>query len=309
MPSDLGSAGWARTGGASVRWATLGTRPTGANLDERPEEPPMTDRHPTESTTDAAFSIEPLDDGAVFTLERPAKLNALTRPVLLGLAACLDALEARHARLLVVTGRGDRAFCAGTDLTELQGLDMGARMAKTSMARELLVRLSRSRIVSVAAINGLAYGGGLELAMACTLRIAAPQVKVSLPEIKLGLLPAYAGTQLLPAIVGPARALEIMLTGRAVGVDEAHSIGLVHRIATGEASLLEQALAFGREVTRFSPGAIDAIRACVAAAGPVVTDAGVEVEDAQVRANFDSADAREGVAAFLEKRPARFGSR
>jgi enoyl-CoA hydratase len=261
------------------------------------------------SDSDAPFTVEPLTDGAVFTIERPAKLNALTRAVLDGLAACLDDLESRGARLLIVTGRGERAFCAGTDLAELQGLDMPARMAKTAMARELLVRLSRSRLVSVAAVNGLAYGGGLELAMACTLRIGAPHVSVSLPEIRLGLLPAYAGTQFLPALVGPSRALELMLTGRAVSATEAHAIGLLHRIAQADAPVLAQALAFGREVVRFSPGAIDAIRSCVAAAGPVVTDAGVAAEDAQVRANFDTPDAREGVAAFLEKRPARFGQR
>ncbi|MCX7230444.1 MAG: enoyl-CoA hydratase/isomerase family protein [Burkholderiales bacterium] len=253
------------------------------------------------------YTVEPIAEGAIFTIERPAKLNALTKPVLLGLAATLDALEAGGARLLVVTGRGDRAFCAGTDLGELQGLDMAARMAKTSMARELLVRLSRSRLVSVAAVNGLAYGGGLELAMACTLRIAAPHVNVSLPEVKLGLLPAYAGTQFLPALVGPGRALEMMLTGRAVAVDEALAMGLLNRVATPDGPLLEQALAFGREVTRHAPSAIAAIRACVAQAGSTVTDAGLAVEDAQVRANFDHPDAREGVAAFLEKREPRWG--
>jgi len=262
---------------------------------------------PSAPPTDPAFTLEPLADGAVFTIERPAKLNALTRAVLDGLAGAIDELEARGARLLIVTGRGDRAFCAGTDLAELQGLDSAARMAKTARARELLVRLSRSRLVSVAALNGLAYGGGLELAMACTLRIAAPQVSVSLPEIRLGLLPAYAGTQFLPALVGASRALEMMLTGRAVPAAEAHAIGLVHRLAQADAPLLGQALEFGREVVRFSPGAISAIRACVAAAGPAVTDAGLAVEDAQVRAHFDTPDAREGVAAFLEKRPARFG--
>jgi len=253
------------------------------------------------------YTVEPIAEGAIFTIERPAKLNALTKPVLLGLAATLDALETGDARLLVVTGRGERAFCAGTDLGELQGLDMAARMAKTSMARELLVRLSRSPLVSVAAVNGLAYGGGLELAMACTLRIAAPHVKVSLPEVKLGLLPAYAGTQFLPALVGPGRALEMMLTGRAVAVDEAVAMGLVNRVATADAPLREQAVAFGREVTRHAPSAIAAIRACVAAAGATVTDAGLAVEDTQVRANFDHPDAREGVAAFLEKREPHWG--
>ncbi|HMS78240.1 MAG TPA: enoyl-CoA hydratase/isomerase family protein, partial [Burkholderiaceae bacterium] len=267
----------------------------------------MTDPENPTAPAGAPYTVTPLEDGAVFTIERPAKLNALTKPVLLGLAACIDTLEARHARLLVVTGRGERAVCAGTDLGELQGLDMAARMAKTAMARDLLVRLSRSRLVSVAAINGLAYGGGLELAMACTLRIAAPAVAMSLPEIRLGLLPAYAGTQFLPAIVGPTRALEMMLTGRAVSATEALAMGLVGRIAGADASLVDQAIDYGREVTRFSPTAIAAIRACVAAAGATVTDAGVAVEDAQVRANFDSPDAREGVAAFLEKRPARFG--
>ena len=142
--------------------------------------------------------------------------------------------------------------------------------------------------------------------MACTLRLAAPHVAVSLPEIKLGLLPAYAGTQFLPAIVGPTRALEMMLTGRAVSATEALAMGLVGRIAGADASLVDQAIDYGREVTRFSPTAIAAIRACVAAAGATVTDAGVAVEDAQVRANFDSPDAREGVAAFLEKRPPVF---
>jgi enoyl-CoA hydratase len=240
-----------------------------------------------------AFSIEPLEDGAIFRIERPTKLNAITKAVLLGLESCIDDLEARRLPLLVVTGRDDRAFCAGTDLGELQGLTAEQRAAKTSMARALLVRLSRSRLITVAAMNGLAYGGGLELAMSCMLRIAAPHVKMSLPEIKLGLLPAYAGTQFLPAIVGPARATELMLTGRPVETAEAHAIGLIHRIAA-------------REVSGFSPSAIDGIRQCIAAAGPQVTDTGLAVEDHFVRAEFDSPNAREGVAAFLEKRAPRF---
>lgn len=257
--------------------------------------------------TTREFAIDPIPEGAIFRIERPAKLNALTRPVLLGLAACLDELEARGARLLVVTGAGERAFCAGTDLGELQTLDPDTRIAKSTMARELLVRLSRSRLVSVAAVNGLAFGGGLELAMACTLRIAAPHASFSLPEVKLGLLPAYAGTQFLPALVGKARALEIMMTGRTIAADEALSIGLVHRLAEHGGSLPDQALGFGREVVRWPAGALAWIRRCVDAAGEQVAHAGLSVEDAAVRATFDSADAREGVAAFLEKRQPRFG--
>jgi enoyl-CoA hydratase len=175
------------------------------------------------------------------------------------------------------------------------------------MARDLLVRLSRSSLISVAAINGLAFGGGLELAMACTLRIAAPQATMALPEVKLGLLPAYAGTQFLPAIVGQARALEIMITGRTLSTEEALAIGLVHRVADDDSPLIAQALGFGREVVRWSPGALSWIRRCVDAAGTQVSDAGLAVEAAAVRATFDSADAREGVAAFLGKREPKFG--
>lgn len=252
------------------------------------------------------FVVDPLPEGAVFTIDRPSKLNALTKPVLEGLAACIDDLEARKLPLLVISARGERAFCAGTDLAELQTLTEAQRAAKTVMARKLLVRLSRSRLISVAAMNGLAYGGGLELAMACLLRIAAPHVKMSLPEIKLGLLPAYAGTQFLPAIVGPARATELMLTGRPVDTAEAMTIGLIHRVAAAQPTLTEQAIAFGREVSGFSPSAVQGIRECIAAAGPQVTDAGLAVEDHHVRAEFGSHNAREGVAAFLEKRTPRF---
>lgn len=246
------------------------------------------------------------DDAMLFRITRPAKLNALTKPVLTALADCLDAMEAKGQRLLVITGEGSKAFCAGTDLAETQATPGPARLDKSAMARDLLVRLSRSPVLSVAAINGLAYGGGLELAMACTFRVAAPHVKVALPEIKLGVLPAYAGTQFLPALIGPARALDLMLTGRPVSADEALAMGLLSRVIAPGADVITEALALGREATQFSPQAIAGIRECVAAAAMTVTDAGLAVEDRVVREVFLSENAREGVAAFLEKRPAVF---
>jgi enoyl-CoA hydratase len=254
------------------------------------------------------FRIDPLPDGAVFRLTRPAKLNAITRPVLLGLAACLDDLEARGMRLLVVTGEGERAFCAGTDLAETQQMSAAARLDKSAMARDLFARLSRSSLISVAAVNGLAFGGGLELAMACTFRVAAPHASVSLPEIKLGLLPAYGGTQFLAALVGSARALDLMLTGRRLDAEEALAMGLLSRVVAPEEDVLARALALGREVTQFSGQAIDGIRRCVAAAGAQVTDAGLAAEDRVVRDVFVTENAREGVAAFLEKRAPVFRS-
>jgi len=255
------------------------------------------------------FRIESLPEGAVFRLTRPAKLNAITRPILAGLAECLDGLEARGLRLLVVTGDGERAFCAGTDLAETTEMAPAARLDKSQRARELFARLSRSRVLSVAALNGLAFGGGLELAMACTFRVAAAHVAVSLPEVKLGLLPAYGGTQFLPALVGAARARDLMLTGRAVAANEAQQMGLIDRVTAPGTDVLAQAIELGREVTRFSQPAIDGIRRCVAAAGATVTDAGLAVEDRVVREVFLSDDAREGVAAFLQKRAPAFRNR
>jgi enoyl-CoA hydratase len=226
-----------------------------------------------------------------------------------GLEQALETLPRSGVRVLVVTGEGDKSFCAGTDLAEIRDMPREARLAKNRMARELFFALSRSPLISVAAMNGLAYGGGLELAMACTFRLARPHVRVSLPEIKLGLLPAYAGTQFLPSLVGRDRALEMMITGRPVGAEEALAMGLLTRIVSSDAPLLEEAVAFAREFTGFSQPAIDAIRGCVDAAGFTVSEAGLHVEDEAVTRVFQTEDAREGVAAFLEKRAPVFRHR
>lgn len=257
----------------------------------------------------AGYRIDWHADGAIFTLARPEKLNAITLSMLNGLAACLDELEQRAGRWLVIVGEGERAFCAGTDLAESSAMAYDAVDAKNVLARSLLFRLSNLPMISVAAINGLAYGGGLEIAMACTLRIAAPHAVLSLPEVKLGVLPSYGGTQFLPALVGSARALDLMLTGRPVDAAEALAIGLISRIANTESPLLDQARGLAGEVTRHSQVAIDGIRRCVVAAGPVVTAAGLAVEHAQVQALMNSEDAKEGVLAFLERRAPIFRHR
>ena len=268
------------------------------------------------------FEVEYLADGLIFHLNRPAKLNAITKPILEGLTGCIDELEAQavgeHQRVLIISGRGPKAFCAGTDLAETSASPKPERLNKSAMARDLFVRLSRSPLISVAAINGLAFGGGLELAMACKFRVAATYASFSLPEIKLGLLPAYGGTQLLPALVGKQRARDIMLTGRVLGVQEALAIGLIDRVSGAHSAsaagtndevpsaLLSDALGLARSITCFSPLAMTAIEECLEAAGFEVTDEGLAIEDAAVRRLFVSDDAQEGVAAFLEKRVPKF---
>lgn len=253
--------------------------------------------------------IEWLEGGAIFRITRPAKLNAITRAVLDGLAAALTELEGGRGHFLLIHGQGDKAFCAGTDLAEMQQLSDAAAAAKTDMARDLFVRLSRSPVVSVAAINGLAFGGGLELAMCSTFRVAAPHVSVSLPEIKLGVLPSYGGTQFLPALVGRARALDMMLTGRSVTATEALAMGLLDRVIAPGESVLEAAEALARTVTGFSRVAVNGIRRCVEAAGDTVSRTGLDIEAAEARAAAESADAKEGIAAFLEKRQPVFDRR
>ncbi|MEN9313828.1 MAG: hypothetical protein RIS35_221 [Pseudomonadota bacterium] len=286
------------------------------------------------TNTDAVCETVWLEDCAVFRILRARKLNALTKGVLEGLSACLDEAEARGVRALVIVGQGEKAFCAGTDLAELTGLSNEARAAKTRFARDLLVRLHRSKVVSIAAVNGLAFGGGLELALACTFRIAAPHATFSLPEVKLGVFPVYGGTQFLPAVVGPARAVDIMITGRTIDCAEALAMGLISRVAGTDGNpsvspsaialgkvvaatagpmsaerLVDQALILARSVTCWSQVAVNAIRACVEASDTDVSDAGLASEDVQSAIVMSSEDGREGVRAFVEKRAPVFRHR
>ncbi|TNF35618.1 MAG: enoyl-CoA hydratase/isomerase family protein [Gammaproteobacteria bacterium] len=256
----------------------------------------------------AEYSVEWHEAHAVFTINRPAKRNALTRAVLEGLSACLDEIERRGLRGLVVTG-ADGVFSAGTDLLEASTLSMAESEAKLNHARALFMRLYRSSITSVAAIDGLAYGGGMELAMACTLRVAGPTARFALPEVKLAILPAYGGTQLLPALVGRSVAADLLLTGRPVDATEAKAIGLVNRLAGSGESTLQSAERLLASITCHSQVAIAHLRACLAAASDQVTDEGLAVEASAAAAALTSEDVQEGLAAFLEKRPARFKHR
>jgi enoyl-CoA hydratase len=262
---------------------------------------------PLKTEDDAVdFSVDQHPTGAVFRLNRPQKLNSLTTAIWSGLVECVDALEARRARFLIITAEGDRAFCAGTDLNESKLRTAEQRDEKNDSVRAFLLRLSRSELISIAALNGLAYGGGLELAMACTFRIASPDVKMAMPEIKLGVLPTYGGTQFLVALIGAARAADLMLTGRAITAAEALTFGLINKIASPGVPLVAQALEYSEVISNFSPVATAAIRRCIAGAGPFVTTEGLALEGREARIVLNSDDAREGVAAFLEKRPPRF---
>ncbi len=255
------------------------------------------------------FNVERLDGGAVFTITRAERLNALTKAIWNGLEACIDELERADARFLVITSAGERAFSAGTDLKDNAGLSWDERPAKNDRVRTLLLRMSKSPLFTVAAINGLAYGGGLELALACTVRVTVASATFSMPEIKLAVIPSYGGTQFLPAVVGRSRAAELMLTARILSAQEALNWGLVSEVLPTQAETRQRALSLACEVAAFSPVAYRSIVRCLESAGSAPDEAAMVVEAAEVRTVLASDDAKEGVAAFVEKRKAVFKGR
>lgn len=244
---------------------------------------------------------------AVITLDRQEALNALSSAVLRELAQAFDQVGGSDARALIITGAGSKAFCAGADIKELTGRSLTEQRRDAAFGQAVLARLDDLPMCSVAAINGYAFGGGLELALACTFRIAVPTAKMGLPEIKLGLIPGYGGTQRLPRAVGEARALEMILSGRTVEAEEALRIGLVHRVVDDDP--IEAAIAYARGFSAFGLPALRLARDAVKRALEVPLHEGLKIEADLNTLAFQTQDAVEGMNAFMEKRKARFSDR
>jgi enoyl-CoA hydratase len=248
-----------------------------------------------------------IDEFALLTLDRPEALNALSFDTLRELDRALDDVAAGDARALLVTGAGERAFCAGADIKELLGRPLARQRRDAANGQRIVSRFGALPILSIALINGYAFGGGLELALACNFRIALRTARLGLPEIKLGLIPGYGGTQRLPRLIGEARALEIVMTGRTVGAEEAERIGLVNRLADGD--LIEAGRAYAREMTSYSLPALALARDAVVGALDGTLDDGLKREADLNTLAFQTQDAAEGMAAFVEKRKAAFKDR
>ena len=248
------------------------------------------------------YKVDRIAQGAVFTITRAEHLNTLNREVWRGLEACLDELEREGGRFLVVTSEGERAFSAGSDLKDDVLAHWDQQSAKSDRIRSLLLRLSRSPLFSIAALNGMAHGGGLELALACTLRVAVAQARLSMPEIRLGVIPSYGGTQLLPAVIGRSRAAELMLTGRVLSAAEALEWGLVSFVRDDVQGLTEHALRIASEVGGFSADAYKAIVKCVALAGARPTQEAMDLEGRELAQVLEGEAAKDGIRAFLEQR-------
>jgi enoyl-CoA hydratase len=244
------------------------------------------------------------DEAALITLNRPNVLNALSFSILDELGSAIDDVAESDARVLLITGAGRKAFCAGADIKELRNRDAMSQKRGAEKGQAVFAKLTELPVPSIAVINGFAFGGGLELAMACTFRIATPAAKMGLPEIKLGLVPGYGGTQRLPRLVGEARALEMIMTGRTVRADEAERIGLVHRVVEGDA--IEEALAFAKSFTCHSLPALQFARSAVTRALDVSINEGLRIEADLSTLAFGMKDAEEGMSAFEEKRKPKF---
>ena len=251
-----------------------------------------------------AIELERVEQFAVIRLNRPEALNALSFSLIRDLARALDEVSTSDARALLVTGGGPKAFCAGADIKDLTGRSMAEQKRGTILGQTTFARIERLPMPSVAVINGYAFGGGLELALACTFRIATRNAKMGLPEIKLGLIPGYGGTQRLPRAVGEARAMEMILSGRTVDAEEAHRIGLVQRIVEGEA--LAAGISFAREFADYSLPVMGFAREAVSRGLSTSLTEGLQIEADLTTLAFQTKDAVEGMSAFIEKRKARF---
>lgn len=258
----------------------------------------------------STLQIRRRDGVAVLTLCRPARRNALSRELLDAFAKARDPLLGDSTlRVIVVTGEGDRAFCAGADLKERQTMSDDDVRAQLRSYRSSLGWLDTARVPVVAAINGAALGGGLELALLCDLRIAAPPATLGLPETGLGIIPGAGGTQRLPRVVGPARAKEMILLGRKLTAEEALSWGLVHRLSKGVESLLQETLDWIDPIVKGAPLAQAAALDALDAASELPLEQGLAREFELYERCLASDDRKEALAAFREKREPTFRGR
>lgn len=253
-----------------------------------------------------SFDLAIRNSVALVTINRPEKLNALNLAAFTELGKLADELDCdERVRVVVFKGAGGKAFSAGADIAELVGITNDEARAQARFRQAMLQKVEDLSKPTVAVMNGYAMGGGVELALVCAFRIAARDVKISLPEIQIGQLPGAGGTQRLPRLIGRSRALDMMLTGRAVGADEALAFGLVNRVFD---DLSTESDAFIAQLTSLSPVALAAIKAAVYRSELPLAE-GLEVEVQQLYELNHSLDAQEGKRAFLEKRAPVFVGR
>jgi enoyl-CoA hydratase len=239
------------------------------------------------------------------TVNRPDKLNALNRSVFDDLNAMMDQVDTDPAiRGVILTGSGPKAFIAGADISEFNQLSKEEAMALAKRGQDCFFRLERSRKPIIAAVNGFALGGGCELAMSCHIRLASENARFGQPEVNLGLIPGYGGTQRLTQLIGKGRAMELMMSGNMLNAADAHRVGLVNHVFTAD-SLLEESKKLLTTILSKGPNAVGRVIAAVNSAG-APDEAGYKEEVRLFGECFGTPEMQEGVGAFLEKRTPKF---
>ncbi|WP_433930783.1 enoyl-CoA hydratase-related protein [Sorangium sp. So ce119] len=240
---------------------------------------------------------------AVLTIDRADRRNALSRDALLAFGRLgRELADDPEVRAIVITGAGDKAFCAGADLKERQGMSPDDVRRQVGLYRTELGVLARSPKPVVAAINGVAFGGGLELALICDLRVAAPHAELALPETSLGIIPGAGGTQRLPRVVGEARAKEMILLGRRLTAAEALAWGLVNRVSPEGTPVVDDAIAWIEPIATGAPIAQAAALRAIEDGYDVPLELGLEIERVHYDETLRSEDRLEALRAFAEKR-------
>ncbi len=253
--------------------------------------------------------FETTDGISTITFNRPKALNALNSDLLDELDRALQDISGNEEiRVLVLTGAGEKAFVAGADITELAKLDTLSAKVFINKGLSIINKIAELPIPAIAAVNGFALGGGLEIAMACDFIYASTSARFGQPEINLGLIPGYGGTQRLPRIIGIGRAKELLLTGKMISAEEAYRLGIVNRILAPDA-LMGEAINIAREMAIKGKVALRAIKQAVNYGLNVDLASGLRIETDAFAVCLASSDAKEGTSAFLEKRKPLFKGR
>ena len=243
---------------------------------------------------------------AIITINRPDKLNALNSGVIHEMQEALRQLHReKETRCVIITGAGEKAFVAGADIGELKDMSPWEAVKFVEDGQHLMNRLEGSRLPVIAAINGFALGGGCELIMATDIRLASKSAVFGMPEVKLGLIPGFGGTQRLPRLVGKGKAMELILSAETIDADEARRIGLVDEVYEPD-KLMEEAKKLAETITKRSPAAVALAKRSIMRSFESSLKEGCSFESVQFGVANSTKDKAEGVAAFMEKRKPNF---